>query len=83
MSQVIKLTAANTVCNNSKDIADELRVLAKRIESGDYGSVRVTCTVIDTVNDGVWRYTAGPAGVNKLEAICLLMYGIHHAHNDD
>lgn len=83
MSQVIKLKMVSLVCNNTSDVATDLRRLADKLDAGDYGEVRVTITVIDAGEDGIWRYSSGPAGLNKCEVIGLLTYGVHHARNDE
>lgn len=79
MSQVINiipLHAITDICNNSIDIANQLRVLADKIEQGEYSNVRIACTVIDC-DKGIYRYSLGPAGTCKIEIAGLLAYGLH------
>jgi hypothetical protein len=76
MSQVIKLTPVSGICNNSKEVAGQLRIPADEIEAGQWDDVRIATTVMDT-DQGVHRCTFGPPGTNKIEVVGLLTYGIH------
>lgn len=77
-TKIVRLQTASGVCNNSQDIAEQLRKLANEIESGEYANVRIACTVIDS-DEGIFRRTLGPAGTCKIEAVGLLTYAIHKA----
>ena len=61
----------SSVCTNNEEVAEELEQLAKYIRAGDYGNVRVTCTVMDS-DAGVYRYSAGPSGTCTMEIVGLL-----------
>lgn len=67
-------------CN--ADVARELRVLADRVENGDYGEVRGTVTCIDN-SENVYRYTAGPAdGYSRMEVAGLLTWALNGLMNN-
>lgn len=77
MNEVRSFPVLAAICNNTHDVAEQLRTLADRLENGDYGMVRGTVTVMDT-DRWVQRYSAGPAnGFSRMEVAGLLAYAIH------
>ena len=63
----------SSVCNNNEDLARELEYLANLLRKEEYDNVRMFCCVLDS-DTGVYRYTAGPPGVNTLETVGLLTW---------
>ena len=77
-TNVVPFSLAARLCNNSQDIAEQLRALAQEIEDGDWGNVRIATTVMDT-DSGVLRVTLGPPGTCVIEVVGLLNWAAHKA----
>lgn len=78
MNDVRAFPVLAAICNNTPAVARQLRILADRLDAGDYGEVRGTVTVLDT-DHGVQRYSAGPSdGFSRVEVAGLLTYAVHN-----
>jgi hypothetical protein len=81
-SQVTKFPRLATIAEENTSIAQELCILADRIDDGDFGNNVAAIVVLDS-DWGTLRHSIGGPGLNKVYVAGLLTYALAKLTNPD